>query len=589
MGNVFAYPAGEKAPVQLGAAENRIGKMSPVASEPVTPETFPEPAVKPLTGLRKWLRRLTFGLMYRKQARAIRHARASHSRFVEALRGHGPGRETAIAAEKKRLEEIREEQREKVRKRRMKSLVESEKIAVQKKEHGLRNHLSIFKAEPEFLLELEKEDGKQGIYTKDHFKDLTVFSKSAPVPDPESGKQHAHEVFDQQAIRIGNTGKALTDEEFAAVSIYAAMDPEVTFRAWQKKPDRDPTLEQALQNVGFSGREVASIIGSSIQTMGTTDNFDEHGRDSEGAYFKDIADVGRKKAAEAFRAYGAGDLQPLAKLLGEAVNLGTSAFHSFNGTKLEYNSYGLLTAAKPILALLEKDPALEAAARNAGMKPERLQSLKGLVKMNELDTEAKKAALAVTQAGADGTDLPREKKAEYAKKVVMSRLALLRLTHAGNRICNGEDERIARQMNRVGKDVSLRGQPRTNEMPAPKPGTVHACSYDNVLDGIRQTFAEPHAVTMELATKKGCQGLEALTEQIVEQEKLADKDLAQLADEISAYGSFQFNLAAIAEKAMQTMQEGKSCPEPGKEPQPGPEPIRKPLQSSAQSLQGPQV
>ena len=232
------------------------------------------------------------------------------------------------------------------------------------------------------------------------------------------------------------------------------------------------------------------------------------------------------------------------------------------------------------------------------MKPERLQSLKGLVKMNELDTEAKKAALAVAQAGADGTDLPREKKAEYAKKVVRSRLALLRLTHAGNRIYNGEDERTARQVNRVGKDVSLRGQPRTNEMPAPKKGTVHACSYDNVLDGIRQTFAEPHAVTMELATKKGCQELEALAEQIVEQEKLADKDLAQLADEISAYGIFKFNLANGAEKAMQTLQEGRNGPEagkepqpgkelqPGKEPQPGPEPVRKPQQASEQSSQG---
>ena len=151
LGNVFAYPAGEKAPVQLGAAENRIGKMALTASEPLTPETFPAPAVRPLTGLRKWLRRLTFGLMYRKEARAIREARASHGRFVEALRGHGPGRETAIDAEKKRMAEIREQAREKVRQRRLKGLVDAAKIAVQKKEHGLRNHLSIYKAEPEFL------------------------------------------------------------------------------------------------------------------------------------------------------------------------------------------------------------------------------------------------------------------------------------------------------------------------------------------------------------------------------------------------------------------------------------------------------
>lgn len=111
----------------------------------------------------------------------------------------------------------------------------------------------------------------------------------------------------------------------------------------------------------------------------------------------------------------------------------------------------------------------------------------------------------------------------------------------------------------------------------------------DVLDGIRQTFAEPHAVTMELATKKGWQELEDLAEQIVRQEKLADKDPTQLADEISAYGSFKFNLADSGEKALQTLQEGRNGPAPRKEPQPGHEPVRKPLQASGQSLQGPQA
>ena len=147
-------------------------------------------------------------------------------------------------------------------------------------------------------------------------------------------------------------------------------------------------------------------------------------------------------------------------------------------------------------------------------------------------------------------------------------------------------------MNRIGSDDSMVGAPLPKDPPAPKPGTVHACSYDNVLDGIRQTFAEPHAVTMELAGKKGLRELEDLAEQIVSQEKLADKDLAQLADELSTYGSFKFNLADSAEKAMQTLQEGRKGPQPGRElqpgrePQPAPEPIRKPQQASEQSLPG---
>ena len=111
---------------------------------------------------------------------------------------------------------------------------------------------------------------------------------------------------------------------------------------------------------------------------------------------------------------------------------------------------------------------------------------------------------------------------------------------------------------------------------------------DNDLKDLNEKLLETlrDELGMELATKKGLQELEDLAEQIVRQEKLADKDLAQLADEISPYGVFKFNLANSAEKAMQTLQEGRNGPGPGKEPQIEPEAVRKPLQAPEQSLQG---
>ena len=544
LGNVFAYPAEADDPVQLQVGLTE--QDSPVlgVSKPVTAETMP-PAPKHERSL--WQRFASWFGFYKKETNMELNQAQEQKKLADKLeimqKVRKVNKKDAEAEEKRQVEA---ERAEKEKQAKLQKLAAARDVT----KKGMRQMADVFHPQPRFDPNIEKKERKEGLYTKKQFSDLKVYKKTE---------------IDLEQIRLGEKGKPLTDEEFAAVAAAALWDPKNAMRGYnQMNPDRHG--EKSLEGMGFSKEEAPRLLTARNRSWWTTDLFIVPPRDNEGSYFKDVTNYGRKDAVEAFQAYQKGDKSKLAGLIAEGVNSAADDVKMEEGDQTPQMRGAIEIGAK-LADLMKKDPELKELALQQGMKKENLKIAEGMKEFSKLSQEARNAEYEIAKAKLEGRELSGEEKAKYAKAMVMSRLALSRLA-----VDNAKESPEAEEKMTV---MAMNSQPASkldldkwnkdpSKRPAPPKGKMWMDTMQACAGSVYKLYRPAPASLGQLSSKKGMQALEQVADEIVRQEGLAEKSTDWLANEAAAP---TLDMGQATAKAMQVLAPQKQGalgqPQPG--------------------------
>lgn len=572
-GNVLVYPTGKEKPVQLGvrdlAQEKNATNVSFTVSEELEPEALPRPPVKKMGFWRGLARVVTLGIAYRGRAREIAQANRAHEARQGKLREYKERRAAVAQRELDDLKTVEANRARRFEKAAQVAAAESAEKEVNKKTVGKRNFVSIFRPDPEFIPELEKitgEDGRdkrEGIYTKDHFKDLTVYTKDAEkrkaeqerrmaAMDPEERKNFKptqYVNFDIQSVELGPNSSPLTNEEFASVAMFTCWRPDIALREYQQGTDYDPTLRGALLQLGYPEDKLDLLMTVNCRSMATTDHFMAEGRDNEGGKFKNYLEPARAEAVRAFQAYSEGNKEQLAGLIANGINRAAESFQDVKEERLGPNSFGTILACKPLFSLMEKDPELKSLALKQGMEPERLAVMKGMIKVNELEDDDRKSERDLINAVVKDQELSRQQKHDCAKKIIMSRLAMQQFKHHHLHVVENPKGEAELRKNALKMDMSsVQYQGPIEQLPPPKPGHIHFIGMQTMIAGLHTVYAPLPKIAQDLSRPEDVRKLDQLAEKIVEQEKLADKSTKELYEGLRSYAKKPINLTEAVER-----------------------------------------
>lgn len=517
MGNVFAYPAGENDPVQIQVGATDSNGITLGISKPVTAENLPDPPVYKLSAWQKFASWFGF---YKKEVHMAQHREEEQNALrskLEAMqtvrKSINKDQETADVAEGERILKERKD-------------IKDLEYAKEKRDAlkiGMKNMTDVFVPEPRFNPDIEKiADGpnkKEGLYTKKQFKNLTVYSKKD---------------IDLDTIQVGGSGKTVTDEEFASVTMYALWNPKNSMKGYnQMAPDIHG--EKSLMDLGFEKKEIPTLLTSRSRGWWTTDLFVNPPRDNEGSYFKEVTNAGRKDAVEAFQAYKNGDKTKLAQILADGVNMAADDMKMVQQNKMEAQNNAVMVTSGKLLDLMEKDPQLKELALQQGMKEDHLKVVEGNRQLEKIAQDARDAEYEIKKAKIEGKELSAEDKAKYSKAIVKEKIALARMSVDNEKECEATLQKvgiIGSGAKAVNKNDLETWNKNPSKRPSPGKGKIWMDTMQHCMGSIYKIYNPLTESLGQLSAEKGLQTLDKIAEQVVKQEGMAQKPTEWLAGEI---------------------------------------------------------
>ena len=522
LGNVFAYPAGKDEPVQIQVGVTEEGSVKLGTSKPVTVENLPEPPVYKLSAWQKFASWFGF---YKKEVHMAKHREEEQISLLSKL---------------KILQDLRRTTKKELKDQETEKIQEGERILTERKNQqelealkterdrlklGMKVMTDVYIPQPRFHPELEKINAepnkKEGLYTKKQFDSLKVYKKKD---------------IDLETIKIGDSGNAVTEEEFASVTMYALWNPKNSIRGYNKMSP-DIHGEKCLTNLGFEKKDIPTLLTSRSRNWWTGDLFIQpKPRDNEGSYFKDVTNYGRKDAVEAFQAYKKGDKAKLAQIIADGVNMAADDMKVAEKKLTDQNHAVIVTSGK-LVDLMEKDPDLKALALEKGMKEDHLKVVEGNRVLHKLSQDAMDAEYEIKKAKIEGRELSEEEKAKYAKAIVKADIAARRLD-ADNAIEAPEAEEkvaiIVANAQPVNKYDQLEWEkdPSKRPMPTKKGMMIWQDTMQHCLGSIHKVYRPLPESLGQLSAKKGLEALDKIADQVVRQENMAQKSTDWLANEI---------------------------------------------------------
>ena len=595
MGNIYAYPTGSPNPVQLQvdltSKQNGGFTAKLSASDPISPEQLPARSVTAPSFFTKiWARIPFLGRSAKRRVDAYDAAQKAYNNAKIKLTENAETRAKTSQQEKDELVVLKDKAAKKEK------LKDAEQIKNQT-DICKQRMVDIFKPacikRPDLMKQASGHPlgGNYSYCTEKDYRDLTILTndeegarkqleqidkeieqkwikegKEKGLPEEQlqnmhpsnysENKPYKFQAFDQNSIQIGQGGnkQPLTDAQFSAVALAAYWDPKHLKNGSAHTPNFDPTMETAFINMGYSKEDALEMSCCSQRAMGTTDFFQAQPRDNGGtaiAYF----DPARKEAAEAFEAYKNHDKQPLAKLLAGGVNRFAFDFKSVTGQKLPDQVKGTAVMGEELLNLMKQDPELKALALQNGMKEKNLQALTGMVKIHHMERKAEEASYAIAKARLEGRELSTAQKAEYAKQLVMPKLAMLDMVSQSTKTEQDPKSHYYGLTNNllVQPAPRMKGA-RGGEVPVPKDqrpvpekGKVYMDSVTEAGDAVRMVAHPLLNLPVKLSDPAEERKFEQMAEQIVKNEKL---DQLSNDDLFKAVGEkyTKINLAAASEK-----------------------------------------
>ena len=558
LGNVYAYPAGSKNPVQLQVSVDPADKETRmVYSKEVTAETMPAPPAKPLGFWKRTAWIFTAGRAFNKQRLEYKAREAGKENVLSKLGRYARARISVVKNEAAEFEQWKKDQE--VLKARQE--LESQKKAAGKLadtyERGLRSMAKLYGPVPQWDKEMDvdtKTEG-QGLYTREQFDTLKSYSKDEIDPDK---------------IKLGPNGQKLTPEEFASVTLLALWDPKNAKIVAGKMVDK--YVPQGLEAMGVPKEDIPEITTAHSRSFSTSDLFIDGYRANGGSFFKDYVNAGRKDAVEAFQAYQKGSPEKLAEIIAKGVNLLANDVRGFDAAKISDQSKGTLAVSGKILDLLEKDPNLQWLAEQKGMGKDQFKTLQNMRKLMELD---KSAALAEEKLGeaALGGKLSRQQKHDLAVQVLKGRIAASKL--------GSENSDMEKNMDYTAKitdlNTRLKQAPQgkaevwqnTAKRTDPGPGKFWSGNMVPLYTGLAIKYRKDPETLKVIGSQKGMDHLEKLADKIVEQQKLdtmGEKELFELLRTKAGGDSLHLSEAIPAAEAALRPQKHPGGPERGNQP-----------------------
>ena len=509
LGNVFAYAVGELNPVQLQLDSDGNNKLQ--FSAPIAPENLPKPPAAPRKPT-PWMRFAgLFGGYKRERAQWNEYTR-NRQQLTQTLNSHRQERGNLLSQETKDAEEAKrklaEERERREEEDRRKAEEETYKTAVKRvkgNENSMKLMTSIFQPQPVLDTSpgiLRTEQDHYGLYRKEQFNDLVQYPKEGP-----NG-------IDLDKIQVGKSGETVKPEEFAAVTMYALWQPEA-LKAGLKAQSNDPHMVKSLTGLKdkkgdplFKEEDVLTLATGFTRGWWTTDLFMNPPRDNEGAYFKDVTNVGRRIAVEAFQDYAKGDNTKLAKLVADGINMAADDLRNVEGACIFEQQRAVMHTSGKLLDLLAKDPALAAKAKDLGMKPEKVQIVKGLRVLENLEQESRKAEVAILEAHRQNRPLTEDEKRKYIKAMLKPRIAVHQLGIENMKCLNGDliqekNDGLYAKVIFLQKDQMDQFQENPASRPAPKEGEIWADTAQNVSNSLAKVFGEGPQILLDLGDPKG--------------------------------------------------------------------------------------
>jgi len=551
LGRVFAYPAGERYPVQASLENPTSFSPDLVFSAALDPQKMPETDAgrKPRTP--RWYHRV---FRWGNNRRICRE----YDSYIE---------------NRKRLEARAKADAEAIEKEFGSKRTEDVLRAEKTEGDYLRNNFEKLKREKRLKTDIERI--QNGLQKGDDMIDIAV-SLYGPVPklrpeltapDPDNpdpsykGKVYTKKQFDTlrpidiSGMQIG--GKAVTDREFAALAYSAGLDPKIGMEAQNSVADPSFAVNAVLAD-GYTREEVEEMVTDNIHEMyGRTIMIK---REQSGSYIEPAIKPAREKAAEALQAYQNGDRAPMAEILSRmVVGLGTEAATRLG---LDQDVYSQNRLAETGLDLMERDPELKEMVRqnyerheqefskrhpDIPRRPsfeEQTSGIRQVRVLEEMKQKSEAGKLVIAEATAKGVELTAKEKQQYAGDILKYNVARYRyLSEVG--MSQSINEKVGNQklMKHMQHAAGLPNEPGKAAVSAKKEGAssapVTAYSFESHM--LNNRFTPKPVILQQVADPDRMAELGAGVDNLIEKDGLDKLSTAELTEKLVRGDGYENN------------------------------------------------
>lgn len=395
-GEVFAYPAGDKHPVQLQLSRpqghvmhSRIVYSKPVPLSSLCPYPVPErPGF-----LTRWFQ----GLSSRARASmdAYHQAREKYDRFMNRAQEMEKSREKGCLDERRQAGEN-------AKNAELAAEVRDGERLLRNKSIGYDRFISIYGPKPQLREDLLKAE----VYTQEQFNALK------PID------------VDLSKVMVG--GQSVEEDEFGSLAMSIALSPKYTGPAFkQHVPELAELSDHILQlGMGYTKEQAEDIAGRTCSTNYSIDYFKSDARANLGFGLPLAVEPARQDAAKLLKDYAAGKKDGLAEQLAKGISFYAreSSGHDIDSSKTEYINF--MGNASLLTSLMERDPELKHLAMTKyGLTASSIKTVKGMGKLYLLDQEAREAKARLHEAAGTGKTLGYEEKKACMNSILKFRLA----------------------------------------------------------------------------------------------------------------------------------------------------------------------
>lgn len=540
LGNVFAYPAGASKPVQLQVQDDS-GSAILAFSKPVAPEELPAPPAKPLGFWKRaaWL--FSFGNAFDKQRREYNSRIANQDATRNKLTEFQSKRSSGIEGEQQEAEDRKAVLEERARKQDLKDNFRKAEEHKAENEIGIKQVTDIYAPVPRYDAAFDRDDkstGKYGLYDQKEFNSLVKYKD-----------------LNVKSIQAGESQKTFTDEEFAAVAMFASCDPKYAKTAvMMQRGDR--FTEQGLRDLGFPEKDIPVIETSQACNFYAQDLFIKPPRDKSGRFFKDVCNKGRKDAYEAFRDYKNGSKEKLAALIAKGVNYAARDLACMDEAKMSTQTRANCVMSGKLLDIMEKDPQLKELALQQGMDPEKLKTVEGAKELISISSVARNNEKVLAEYAAEELEPAKNQKRLLLKGILKERIINTKIV-AENTTTNAQtDEKKALvQMNLKHADNKfMKGyQQHPETRPDPGKGKLWADSQVSLLTGVAMAYNHQPASVQGLKNAQQVNELGQIAEQIIDKYKLDELPVEELSKKFSYRANGDLKLSKEIAEAEQKL------------------------------------
>lgn len=568
-GNVFAYPAGDKEPVQL-QVDASTNQPQIRFSKPVTAETFP-PAPEPRRpGIFARIGQI-FSSRLRQRCVTYDNWIADQRINFNKIRSNAHLREVkkTLNTEKNEISNYFARRQERIRTEKNRAIRDELDRKANKglsKEEGRMNAVTMFQPVPVTRPNLLSDTKEARFYSQEQFDKLEAY------PDLKLSD-----------IKIG--GKGLENDDFAAIAMAASIKPAYAVNNPLMLAGGGGIYVDVYKNVvGISEEDAQSLCASSFDGSLSRDLMEMGGsRGLNGAAIESMAVPGRRDAKEALQKYNPNDPESkkdLAEILAHGIKRAAQTISTQTGEQQE-RVHNYFHMAGKLTEYLDRDPDLMRLAQEAGMDQKHYKAVKGMAELDRLDTKRTDAKRTLYTAAVGNRVLDENVKKQALRDILKANLAestivneaentqddprvmeaYVKLKEREYTAPSRKDFQNREDYNKAREEYNRNmNELRTNPKPFAPGGKLWPGTPEKLAFGMREMYNPAPKTALSLASEKGSAQLDAMVDEIIEKDKLMTLGTAELGEKLQQKDYFGIDLLQKGKLAADAIKAKENAP-----------------------------